>query len=138
MGTVTQRLAAAAMRAGARIHTGQGVGRWGLRAVATTPPFCHSRRKVPARAAVPLLASAACLPPCRSILVEGGAARGIVTAGGAERRARAVLVNADPYRLRELAGGEAAFAPDFNRRLDGMRRDGTTMKVGGWLAGCCC
>jgi hypothetical protein len=67
-------------------------------------------------------------PSC-SVLVEGGAARGILTSRGQERRARAVLVNADPYRLRQLAGGTSAFPPDFNARLDAQRKDGTTMKV---------
>lgn len=95
MGVVTQRLAAAALRAGATIRTGQAVD---------------------------------------GILVEGGVACGITTAGGAERRARAVCVNADPFRLRQLAGGSAAFPPAFNARLDAMKRDGTTMKAGwgGW------
>lgn len=65
----------------------------------------------------------------RSIIVEGGTARGITTAGGAERRAQAVLANADPFRLRQLAGGAATFPSDFNARLDAMRRDGTTMKA---------
>ena len=71
-----------------------------------------------------------CCPllPCR-VLVEDGAARGIVTADGRERRAQAVVVNADPFCLRQLAGGAAAFPADFNARLDGMRRDGTTMKM---------
>lgn len=55
-------------------------------------------------------------------------ARGVVTAQGREHRAKVVLVNADPFRLQQLAG-EAAFPPDFNSRLDSMRRDGTTMKV---------
>lgn len=63
-----------------------------------------------------------------SILLEGRAAAGIVTGDGREVRAKAVVVNADPFRLRTLAGA-AAFPPDFNARLDGMKKDGTTMKV---------
>ena len=63
-----------------------------------------------------------------SVLVEDGVARGIVTADGQERRATAVLANADPFRLRQLAGAHN-FSADFNARLDSMRRDGTTMKV---------
>ena len=74
------------------------------------------------------------MPPCPcSILTYGGVARGIVTADGRERRAGAVLVNADPFRLRQLAGA-ASFPPDFNSRLDAMRKDGTTMKARAGLA----
>src|SRR5207245_7130422 len=47
---------------------------------------------------------------------------------GTEVRARAVVVNADPFRLRELIGGEKV--PDaWNARVEGYRRDGTTLKV---------
>ena len=41
-----------------------------------------------------------------------------------------VLVNADPFRLRSLAGAEQ-FTPQFNSWLDSLKKDGTTMKVGG-------
>ncbi len=34
----------------------------------------------------------------------------------------------DPFKLRDLAGGDK-FPSAFNTRLDSMRRDGTTMKV---------
>ena len=86
MGTVTQRLAAAAKEAGARIETGRGV-----RAIATGP--------------------------LRVGLQDGS-----------EVRARAVLVNADPFRLRDLIGREKLPAP-WNARVDGYQRDGTTFKV---------
>jgi phytoene dehydrogenase-like protein len=39
-----------------------------------------------------------------------------------------VVVNADPFRMRELVGA-ARFPADWNARLDGMRRDGSTFKV---------
>lgn len=65
---------------------------------------------------------------CR-ILLEGGAAAGVLTADGRVLRAKAVLVNADPFRLRELVGGDEAFPADFNAKLDGLRKDGTTMKA---------
>ncbi|PSC68853.1 FAD-dependent oxidoreductase [Micractinium conductrix] len=91
MGTVTQRLAASAMRAGATIRTGQGIS---------------------------------------SILTKGGSAAGVVLADGTERRAQAVLVNADPFRLRQLVeAGGGSFPAALNARLEGMRKDGTTMKV---------
>ena len=86
MGTVTQRLAAAAKEAGARIETGRAV-----RAIATGP-----------------------------LRVE--------LQDGSEVRARAVLVNADPFRLRDLIGREKLPGP-WNARVDGYQRDGTTFKV---------
>jgi phytoene dehydrogenase-like protein len=62
------------------------------------------------------------------ILVERGAAVGVALADGSELRAPVVLCNCDPFRMRELVG-EAQLPADFNRRLDGYRRDGTTFKV---------
>ena len=44
---------------------------------------------------------------------------------GSEIRARAVVVNADPFRLLELAD----FPGSYRKRIDGYRRDGTTFKV---------
>lgn len=95
-----------------------------------------TRRGCPrAAAAVPpwplLCHQGACLAatPC-SIIVEGGTARGVVTADGRELQAKAVVVNADPFRLRQLAGA-ANFTPELNAKLDGMRMDGTTMKARG-------
>lgn len=130
MGTVTQRLAAAAMQAGARIQTGVAASRWARRG-GSAGQGCVFRGQCwqqPAPRHSPPVHCLSC--SLCSIIVEDGAARGVVTADGTERRARqAVLVNADPFRLRTLAGGEAAFSADFNARLDNMRRDGTTMKA---------
>jgi phytoene dehydrogenase-like protein len=47
---------------------------------------------------------------------------------GTEVRARAVVVNADPFRLGALLGRESLPAA-WNARVDGYRRDGTTFKV---------
>jgi phytoene dehydrogenase-like protein len=47
---------------------------------------------------------------------------------GAEIGARAVVVNADPFRLRDLIGREKLPAT-WKARIDGYRRDGTTLKV---------
>lgn len=44
-------------------------------------------------------------------------------------RAKAVVVNADPFRLRDLVGPQH-FGPALNSKLDGMKKDGTTLKVG--------
>ncbi len=81
MGTVTQRLADAARKAGATIETGK---------------------------------------PVRKIVVENGSVTGVD-----DYRARAVIVNADPFRMRELV----SFPAEYNKRLDAYRKDGTTMKV---------
>jgi len=69
------------------------------------------------------------------VLLEGGAAAGVVTAGGEEVRARAVVVAADPFRLPGLLG--AACPPALRERLDGYVAHtlGQTMKVNLALAG---
>jgi phytoene dehydrogenase-like protein len=68
------------------------------------------------------------------LLVDGGTARGVVLADGSERRAGVVVCNADPFRMRELVGA-GALPADYNRRLDGYRRDGSTFKVNLCLKG---
>ncbi len=90
MGTVTQRLAAAALEAGAKIHTGA---------------------------------------PVASIEVEGAAATGVVLRDGQHVAAKAVVVNADPFRLQALVGAQKLPAA-FNAKMDTWKKDGTTMKVG--------
>jgi phytoene dehydrogenase-like protein len=62
------------------------------------------------------------------ILHTGGVVEGVALADGSEVRARVVVVNADPFRMRELVGRDS-LPDDYNRRLDGYRRDGTTFKV---------
>lgn len=62
------------------------------------------------------------------ILADGGAVRGVALDDGRELRASLVVCNADPFRMRDLAG-RSAFPDDYNRRLDGYRRDGSTLKV---------
>lgn len=69
-----------------------------------------------------------------AILHTGGVAEGVRLAGGREVRAPVVLVNADPFRMRALVG-RASLPDDYNRRLDGYRRDGSTFKVNLALAG---
>src|SRR5437868_9097961 len=64
----------------------------------------------------------------RRIAVAGSTASGVQLDDGAEIGARAVVVNADPFRMRDLVGGER-FPREYNARLDGYRRDGTTLKV---------
>src|SRR3989454_1613397 len=64
----------------------------------------------------------------RRIQLERGAAAGVELEDGGEIAARAVVVNADPFRLRELVGRDQ-FPAQYNARIDGYLRDGTTLKV---------
>ncbi len=64
----------------------------------------------------------------RRILLDGGAATGVQLEDGTAIRAGVVVVNADPFRMRELAGRDA-FPAGYNARIDGYLRDGTTLKV---------
>ena len=63
-----------------------------------------------------------------SITTDGGRATGVVLKNGIEIKARAVLCNADPYRMQKLVGKEK-FPQTFNDKLEKMARKGTTMKV---------
>lgn len=89
MGTVTQRLASAAMEAGAQIHTAA---------------------------------------PVTQIEVQGGVAKGVNLQNGTRVDASVVVVNADPFKLRDLAGADQ-FPHEFNKYLEGLQKDGTTLKV---------
>ncbi len=60
--------------------------------------------------------------------LDGGRARGVVLASGEELVADVVVCNGDPFRMRELVGHKALPA-EYNGRLDGSRRDGSTFKV---------
>lgn len=62
------------------------------------------------------------------ITVTNGTVDGVVLRNGEQLEARAVVGNCDPFRLRSLVGAESLPA-DFNAKLDGFRRTGTTMKV---------
>jgi phytoene dehydrogenase-like protein len=66
--------------------------------------------------------------PVERILVAGGNVEGVLLPGGREVRARAVVVGADPFRMRDLVGREA-LGEDYNTRLDGYVRPGMTLKV---------
>ena len=62
------------------------------------------------------------------MLIERGAVRGVVTDQGDEVRADTVVVNADPFRMRDLVGAEHFPAP-YNDRIDSYRRPGSTFKL---------
>lgn len=62
------------------------------------------------------------------ILVTQNRTEGVVLADGTEVKGRTVVVNADPFRLRELLGPENV--PEAYRlRIDGYEKKGTTFKV---------
>ncbi|MSR44263.1 MAG: NAD(P)/FAD-dependent oxidoreductase [Phycisphaerales bacterium] len=62
------------------------------------------------------------------IVTTNGKATGVALADGREITARAVIVNGDPFRLREMVG-RAALPAALNTRLDNCKRTGTTMKI---------
>jgi phytoene dehydrogenase-like protein len=62
------------------------------------------------------------------ILMTSNTAKGVVLKDGTELHSRAVVSNSDPFTLRDLAGRDA-FPTEFNTKLDGLVRHGTTMKV---------
>jgi len=64
----------------------------------------------------------------QKILHQGNVATGVQLSDGSELLAKCVVVNADPFRLQTLLGREALPAA-YNARIDGYRRDGTTLKV---------
>lgn len=103
MGTVTERIADAARRAGARIETGQKVTKILVDGGSVDSP-------------------------------NGGIARGVLLSDGSEVRAHAVVAGADPFRVQGLVGRESLPA-EYNSRLDGYRRDGSTFKVNLCLRG---
>jgi phytoene dehydrogenase-like protein len=63
-----------------------------------------------------------------AVLADRGVARGVAFNDGTELHAPTVIVNADPFRLQRLVGRDELPA-DYNARIDGYRRDGTTFKV---------
>lgn len=62
------------------------------------------------------------------VLVSAGAAKGVALASGEELFADTVVVGADPFKLRAMIG-DANLPDDWKARIDGYRKDGTTMKV---------
>lgn len=66
--------------------------------------------------------------PVAAIQTAGDRVTGVALADGREVKARAVVCNADPFRLRALVGRDK-FPEAFNAKLDDLRRPGTTLKV---------
>jgi phytoene dehydrogenase-like protein len=68
------------------------------------------------------------------ILVDGGVAKGVVLENGDELHARVVMSNADPFATMKLLP-DGALPKDYTAKLDGMRADGSTLKVNMALRG---
>jgi phytoene dehydrogenase-like protein len=66
--------------------------------------------------------------PVTAVTVEQGATRGVVLAHDVELRAQIVVANCDPFTLRDLVGAHA-LPVELNRRIDGYRRPGSTLKL---------
>ena len=64
----------------------------------------------------------------REILVRRNVVRGVVTSDGDVVWANTVIVNADPFRMRQLVGADNLPA-EYNARLDSYKRPGTTLKL---------
>ncbi|MDB5099818.1 MAG: dependent oxidoreductase [Cyanobacteria bacterium RYN_339] len=66
--------------------------------------------------------------PVERLVMQNGVAKGVVLKDGTEIKADVVVCNADPFRMRDLIGSQH-LPEDYNKRLDGYKRDGTTMKI---------
>jgi phytoene dehydrogenase-like protein len=65
--------------------------------------------------------------PVERVLVEDGAAAGVVLASGEEVRAKVIVGGCDPYRLMALTG--EAFPAPLRERMEAVRLPGSTLKV---------
>ena len=68
------------------------------------------------------------------ILRNGNQATGVLLKDGREIKAKTVVVNADPFRLQTMLGRDELPA-EYNKRIDGYRKNGSTMKVNMALKG---
>ncbi|MFO0616473.1 MAG: NAD(P)/FAD-dependent oxidoreductase [Polyangiaceae bacterium] len=66
--------------------------------------------------------------------MTGGSVSGVALVDGRVFSVGAVVINADPYRAREMVGAEH-LAPGLSARLDAMAKDGSTFKVNLALSG---
>lgn len=62
------------------------------------------------------------------IRIEEGVGRGVTLLDGRQLSASAVVVNADPFAMQALIGRDR-LPVEYNARIDGYRREGTTLKV---------
>lgn len=68
------------------------------------------------------------------IILDRSVAKGVVLADGSELSASVVVVNADPFRMRSLLG-RGSLPADYEAKIDGYARDGTTLKINMCLSG---
>src|SRR6186713_678197 len=66
--------------------------------------------------------------PVSEILIEQGATSGVGLKSGARLSSSVVVAGCDPFTLRDLVGAET-FPTPLGRRLDEMRRPGSTFKL---------
>ena len=70
----------------------------------------------------------------KQILVTNGVTKGVVLESGEELGAKVVISNADPFATMKLLA-DAKLPQDYVSKVDGMRADGSTMKVNLCLKG---
>lgn len=71
----------------------------------------------------------------KSLLLDGGKlVRGVQLVDGSELRAPIVVVNADPFRMRDIVGAQN-FSATYNKKLDSLKVDGSTFKLNMALKG---
>lgn len=63
-----------------------------------------------------------------SIEIVSGICKGVVLEDGEKISATTVVVNADPFRMRNMIG-KNHLPDDYNKRIDSYRKPGSTMKV---------
>ena len=66
--------------------------------------------------------------PVGKINIQNGIAQGVTLQDGREIKSRAVVCNADPFRMLSLIG-EKKMPQPFVDRVNSMKRDGSTLKV---------
>ncbi len=69
-----------------------------------------------------------------TLRIDGGRVKSVVLASGEEIAADVVVCNADPFRMRDLIGKERLPA-EYNQRIDGYVKPGSTFKVNMALKG---
>ncbi len=72
--------------------------------------------------------------PVRDIRLQGSTVRGVTLESGEELDAKAVVANSDPFATLKLVG-EPKLPGDYVKRVQGMRADGSTLKVNLCLKG---
>ncbi len=63
-----------------------------------------------------------------SIDIQNGVATGVTLADGSQVKAKAVVVNADPFRMQSMIGADNLPA-SYNARIENYKRPGSTFKV---------